>query len=30
VAPTIDREGFALVRTPTKMVEFLDSARVQD
>jgi hypothetical protein len=30
VAPTIDREGFALVRTPTKMVDFLDSARVQD
>jgi hypothetical protein len=29
VAPTIDREGFALIRSPTKVDDFLDSAQVE-
>jgi hypothetical protein len=29
-SPTIDGEGFALARAPTKMVDFRDSALVQD
>jgi hypothetical protein len=30
VPPTMDREGFALVRSPTKVADFLDAALVED